>query len=223
MKALLWKDLRLNAVMILSCAVIAATVYVVAIILEIAATWPDAPTRNDWGEMLNSYGGVSIFFACCAAGLFSGNAIACERADRSAHFLAYLPPTKKQILASKLVVAGGATAAVWGWALLSIFVIAPAFRSTVDVDGPQLWDFAAMSGLIFGVGWVLSALLEKPLVPIIGALVSPGILALLMGAIATLAGWSHRREAVCADVTAACLGVAAFGGGTWGYWRRAEP
>jgi ABC-type transport system involved in multi-copper enzyme maturation permease subunit len=124
--------------------------------------------------MLNSYGGVSIFFACCAAGLFSGNAIACERADRSAHFLAYLPPTKKQILASKLVVAGGATAAVWGWALLSIFVIAPAFRSTVDVDGPQLWDFAAMSGLIFGVGWVLSALLEKPLVPIIGALVSPG-------------------------------------------------
>ena len=59
------------------------------------------------------------------AAMLGGNAIACERSDRSAHFLAYLPPTKTQILASKFLVAAGALAVLWGANCLVIYAIPP--------------------------------------------------------------------------------------------------
>ena len=59
-------------------------------------------------------GGSNIGYAIAAffAAMIAGSVFTLERSDRSAEFLACLPPTRKQNLASKLIVAIGATLAM---------------------------------------------------------------------------------------------------------------
>ena len=55
-----------------------------------------AADGEEWGDMLVAYGSVALYMTFIVTALLGGHAIACERADRSAHFLAYLPPTKRR-------------------------------------------------------------------------------------------------------------------------------
>ena len=107
MKSLIWKDYRLSRSLLLLCAAVWVLLYLVGIGTQLATTWPQLPSLDDWAGMLHSYGTVWLYITMCFAGLFGGHAIACERGDRSANFLACLPPTKWQILTSKFVVAIG--------------------------------------------------------------------------------------------------------------------
>ena len=108
MKALLWKDYRLNRGVLLLGVVGMAGVYVVGLVVEVGYTWPALPAAETWAGAICSYGHLALGGVSYVAAMLGGNAIACERSDRSAHFLAYLPPTKAQILASKFLVAAGA-------------------------------------------------------------------------------------------------------------------
>src|SRR5437660_12005022 len=102
MKGLLWKDYRLNRGLLLLGVVAVTGVYLAGLSAEVSHTWPEMPASNAWADAIYSYGHMALSVMPFLAALLGGNAIACERADRSAHFLAYLPPTKTQILASKL-------------------------------------------------------------------------------------------------------------------------
>jgi ABC-type transport system involved in multi-copper enzyme maturation permease subunit len=225
MKGLLWKDYRLNRPLIMLCAAILGAIYLVGVGAQIASVWPSFPSANDWAGMFTSYGAVASYLTFCFTGLFGGHAIACERSDRSTYFLASLPPTKLQILASKLVVAVGATVGLWGWILLSLYVIAPKLSSEpVEVDGTvTAWGLATICVLTFGVGWFASACMEKTTIPIILALVSPvavGIALLLVSVVLHI-----PKISVSAWSDPVCLGVGsvAFLAGTWNYCRRVEP
>ena len=143
--------------------------------MEVAANWPQFPSMNDWREMFGFYGILAQFLTICIAVLLGGNAIACERSDRSANFLAFLPPTKLQILTSKFVVAICAISAVWAWALVCLHLIVPQHDAEfAQAYGPLAphWS-AATCVLAFGVGWLASACMEKPFAPIFLGLVSP--------------------------------------------------
>ena len=105
MRALLWKDYRLNRSLLILQAALLILIYVIGIVTQIVAVWPNKPTANDWAGTLVSYGSLTMYLTFCFTGLLGGHAIACERGDRSAHFLACLPPTRMQILASKLIIA----------------------------------------------------------------------------------------------------------------------
>src|ERR1043165_6635546 len=98
MTALIWKDFRLNRPLLLVCGSIVVLVYVVGVVAEAVANWPTFPSAENWAGMLVSYGTVVIYLSFFITGLLGGYAIAAERSDRSAHYLAMLPPTKIQIL-----------------------------------------------------------------------------------------------------------------------------
>ena len=188
MKQLLWKDYRLNRPLLILFAAVWLALYLVGAGAQFASGWPKMPTAHDWAGMLVSYGTSAMYLTFCFTGLLGGHAIACERGDRSAHFLAVLPPTKMQILTSKFIVAAGVTAVMWGWIVLSIYVIAPRLSSVpVDFSGTLVEPgVAAVCVLTFGVGWLASACLEKTTIPIIVALVSPGavtVVLLLVGVV----------------------------------------
>jgi ABC-type transport system involved in multi-copper enzyme maturation permease subunit len=226
MRGLLWKDYRLNRGLLLLGVVALAGVYLVGLVVEVSHTWPEMPSANTLADAIYSFGHMALNILPLLAALLGGNAIACERADRSAHFLAYLPPTKTQILASKLLVAAGALAALWGANGVLIWAVAPLL-------GPEPTNFMHMLGtpsgalascvLTFGVGWLASACLEKPTFPVLLALLFPFALGYGLFLFASLTGISRFDVLEWAGTVGLAIGIAAFLAGTWCYCRRIEP
>jgi ABC-type transport system involved in multi-copper enzyme maturation permease subunit len=226
MKGLLWKDYRLNRGLLLLAVVVLAGVHVVGFAVEVSHTWPAWPTAQTWADGLASYGHLAMCLTPYIAAVLGGNAIACERADRSAHFLAYLPPTKVQVVTSKLTVGVVAVALFAGANLLLARAVAP-------LVSPDPFNFLYMLGtpalalcaciMTFGVGWLGSACFEKPTFPVLIALTSPFVLAFALTALALILDVSRFELAEWAGVIGLALGLVAFSAGTCLYLRRVEP
>jgi ABC-type transport system involved in multi-copper enzyme maturation permease subunit len=226
MRGLLWKDYRLNRGLLFLGAVAVTGVYVIGLLVEVSHTWPEMPASNAWADAIYSYGHMALSVMPFLAALLGGNAIACERSDRSAHFLAYLPPTKTQILASKFLVAACGLAVFLGANGVLMWVIAPLLS-------PEPTNFLHMLGtpsgalagciLTFGIGWLASACLEKPTFPVLVALVFPFVLGYGLFLFAGLTGISRFDVLEWAGIVSLSIGVAAFLAGTWCYFRRVEP
>ncbi len=154
-----------------------------------------------------------------------GHAIACERGDRSANFLASLPFTKGQIITSKLVVAGLATAVLWGWVLSSLYIVAPSPGSDlVDSQGTMMAPGGAcVCVLTFGIGWLASASMEKTILPIIMALASPVAVSVMLLLVGVALGIPKIRVSGWSSTVCLVIGAVAFLTGTWTYCRRVEP
>lgn len=226
MKSLIWKDYRLSRSLLLLVVVTWVLMYLVGVGTQLASTWPRLPSLDDWAEMLHAYGTAWLYLTICFAGLLGGHAIACERSDRSANFLACLPPRNWQILTSKLVVAIGTLSAMWGWALLSVYCIA-ASMSSAPVDDVR--QFVTMPGiasvcvLTFGVGWMASAIQEKTTLPILLALLAPIAVSVVLILVGNVLGIPMVRVSGWTNLVCFVVGSAAFAAGTWHYCRRVEP
>jgi ABC-type transport system involved in multi-copper enzyme maturation permease subunit len=225
MRKLLWKDYRLNRQLLVLCAAILLAIYAVGAITEISATWPSLPAARQWGHMFASYGVVALYSATFISALLAGNAIASERADRTANFLAYLPPTKSRILFSKFVIAAGATTAVWAWAVVSVYRIARG----LGVEGPDITGqvsprLAALTCVLtFGVGWLASARFETAVMPVITAFASPVVVSFALLAVSVILGIPRFEVFEWYGAVCAWVGLVAFAAGTWIYLRRMEP
>jgi hypothetical protein len=158
--------------------------------------------------------------------LLGGNAVAAERADRSAEFLVYLPPSRGMILGSKALLATCAALVIWGFNLLIAEGVAPALSSELlDVwELPSRWPMLAGGLLLFGVAWLGSTMLDSPTFATCLGIVSPFVVAGLLAVSALVLAWpvqGNFKDCYCAT----CLlgGPVCFGAGTCYYLRRVEP
>jgi len=225
MRALIWKDYRLNRTLLILGFATLAAVYLLGAIAEISYVYPAVPESRACADAFVSYGVISLHILPYVVAVFGGNAIACERADRSAHFLAYLPPTRRQIVASKLIVAIGSVAALWIGPLLSVYVIGPRWDpgAASFLPGASVGVAAACCVLTFGVGWLGSACLERATIPVLVALASPIMLSFGLLAVAFLTGISRFEMTEWAGTVGLWAGLCAFSAGTWCYLGRVEP
>ena len=226
MAQLLWKDYRLNRSLLVVGVVGLAGVYLIGLATEIAHAWPALPDAKVWADGLYSYGTLALGIMPFFAALLGGNAIYCERADRTAHFLGYLPPTKAQILASKFIVVACVLAIFFIGILVSMFAIAPLIHREATnfmymLGNPR----GALAGCIFtfGIGWLGSAWFEKPTIPVLAALAAP--MGLGFALITIAAALSRSRFEILEWTGTVCIviGVAAFAVGAACYFRRVEP
>jgi ABC-type transport system involved in multi-copper enzyme maturation permease subunit len=226
MRQLCWKDYRMNRGLLIFGLLVLIGVYVVGLAIEISYTWPAMPARQAWADALCSYGHLAFSLLPFLAALLGGNAIACERADRSAHFLAYLPAAKSQIVTSKFTVAACAVAIFSGGNLAVMYAVAPLLAAKPDdfmyMFGPPSATFAGCV-FTFGIGWLGSACLEKPTYPVLAALVSPFVLAYALFLFAAVSGISRFEVAEWTGAVGLVIGCFAFALGTWSYFRRVEP
>jgi ABC-type transport system involved in multi-copper enzyme maturation permease subunit len=169
---------------------------------------------------------------CLAAAVISGSIFTLERSDRSADFLASLPPTRWQNLQSKLLVLVGmlvtllainSFAALAGYGLLQNLRI-PEYQQN-QPEGEFYLSVITIAFSIAGVAWAFSSILQSNGVPVLLGLLSP-----LVGysTVVTIAFSIERRlsnsEAMAAMLGISfTLGVLGFASGCYWYLNRRDP
>lgn len=234
MNWLIWKEYRLNRLILIVGAVLVVAPYAVALVLAWRGAGPDASLD---GSPVASRLSVNLVVAgVCALGLsqltlalLGGNLIACERADRSAEFLAYLPISKSRILAGKAALTLATVALVWVPNLLILLGTTAGLPDALRVDfyetARELLLTIAVTGFVFfSVGWLMSSLLTSATFSICIGLITPYFVVLALAGLTYLLGYLPEDviglwyRCTCLAIALACL-VA----GTWCYVRRVEP
>jgi ABC-type transport system involved in multi-copper enzyme maturation permease subunit len=229
MRSLLWKDFRLNTLIWRIGLALGILPYLGAVALAMLRDGPSWPGTMFWSAVLTQAALLSLAGSELTLTLLGGNVIACERADRSAEFLAYLPPSRAQVLGSKALVSLGAAALIWVPNLLIADLLAPALHDgSVDIAALQQaslrWGLAATGILLFGAGWLGSALLDSPAVAVgFGFGLWIAVIASFAASTNTL-GWpTAERVAAWYAASSAVLGALCIGIGSCLYLRRIEP
>lgn len=228
MKALLWKDFRINLPVLLAAVFCWCLLQLLVLINIVFFVGHENASRLLWSDSLTMTNLASLVFGQLFVGALGANAIACERADRSAEFLFSLPPARGRILASKLIVALALAVAVWVLHVVMLEIVIP-----IIGDFPRLGN-DRMAGMypamlasalcLFGCSWLGSSLLKSAAYALLVGIVLAG------GAGAAV--WNFQRFAntpvppalnSAFHATYVILGIAAFLAGSIYYLRRVEP
>jgi ABC-type transport system involved in multi-copper enzyme maturation permease subunit len=224
MRTLLWKDYRQNRKVLAVVGILVAMPYL------FACVFMRSGSRENWASAFSGASTWALVLATAMTAFVAGNAIAGERADRSAEFAAYLPIGRRRALASKAILASGVCAAM---VLFNLAVLCTAVRWLKHEYGPRdaVFVMAVCAGatgvLFFGVAWLFSALSNSPPLAAVTGIGSGIILAAALSAIeiARNPGGSLVHKSVFDWYPPLCLliGLATFVAGTVYYLRRREP
>ncbi len=167
MRALLWKDWRINRFVLIVGTVILFLPYLFFLIHIIYTQWywPVGQMRHWNYEIVTACAYFSLILSLVPIAMLGGKAMAAERADRSAEFLAYLPPSRRSLIASKIILAVGASLVIWIVNLGNLMVLAPRMPGAPPLADGALWQtpgtgvlvLGGTTVLIFGVAWLLSS------------------------------------------------------------------
>ncbi len=181
--------------------------------------------------LMQDFIGSSIYaliISQLAIALIGGNAIAGERADRSAEFLASLPIAKQQTVTSKLLLSLAIAAVTWIPNAIALLYLS----ALLNVEFPRdvlpllLGGTAIVSMTFFGVAWMLSSFLRSPTFSVVGGLLAPGLLFTAVWFVCYLFDVPERYvEPITCSYFGLCLVTApvCFCVGTWYYLHRVEP
>jgi ABC-type transport system involved in multi-copper enzyme maturation permease subunit len=233
MNWLIWREYRLNRLILMAGLGLLLLPYAMSLVALAWAKYPPKALEAFGGAALYSVGLTQLTLV-----LLGGNAIAGERNDRSAQFVAYLPLSRPRRLAAKLMVTAATVIVLWGVNLL-VLLIASGANLDLDLDtDPKLCNlvqtvlgYSALMGLVsFGVAWLISSLQSSPTFAVCGGLIAPLVIVMgLHGAVwglglATYPGSTFDEfvetgySTICAMVAVVCFSI-----GTWYYLRRVEP
>lgn len=226
MKELFLKDLSLcSGIVILGLVFLFAPF---AVGVAAAVYYSDGPVGENlqvWASCLQyasgAVGGLSLLTF-----LFLGaHVVADERQHRTSEFLAYLPPSRHKILASKLLLCLAFVVVIWSVFLIGIEVASQKFGGDMNESMQMAYYIMLMGFTILGVSWLASCVLESPPRAMIIGFVVP--LAAMMGVPMTLQrlapGISSRTSTQIFCGSLLSLGLGGFVLGWWLYVRRVEP
>jgi ABC-type transport system involved in multi-copper enzyme maturation permease subunit len=225
LKALFWKDYRVNRLILIVGVVLLTAPHLIAWIY----VWRAQPPREYVQWTLLAASAYSIVLSQLTLTLLGGHAIAAERVDRSAEFLGYLPPSRAMIITSKALLAFVTALVIWGVNLV-VFCLAAPWEELPNLgrDAPTMFEVpryvAATGACMFGIAWLGSSCLPSPTFAIFGGLVSPLVVNLSLMSCSTGLGWpamadvGHWYLVICPT-----LGCLCFVSGTWYFLRRVEP
>jgi ABC-type transport system involved in multi-copper enzyme maturation permease subunit len=166
LKALLWKDYRVNRIVLLIGLILVLAPLLTGAGLNLYGRWRWGIWSEEWSSLLVKTAVIGASFSILIAAMLPGNAVAGERIDRSAEFLATLPPTRGLVVASKLMLVVAVLLITWCFHGVVIFVVAPLFGAvSQDVDAFRhdvLPVLLYTSVCTAGGAWMASCLLDSP-------------------------------------------------------------
>jgi ABC-type transport system involved in multi-copper enzyme maturation permease subunit len=232
MKALLWKDWQVNRTVLQAAAVGFLVPYLVGTFVNLLSLWRTGQGQL-WSELLAFAALWSLGISFATITFLGSNAIAGERADRSAEFLAYLPVPRRAALGSRIVVALGPAVLVWLVNLALVYGMphwaaqwAPeSVRNFIQIRHTGVSVFAVITVLAVGVAWFCTSRLRSPSISAALGLLAPVLLLLPLATIKDIANVRHIEFDMVRwyMALAPSLGVIFFVAGCVHYVRRVEP
>jgi len=227
MSALLWKDLRVNRLVLIIGAVLLLGPLLVGAGIRLYCLRRYGVLSEPWCDFWAETGVFSLGLSMLSLALLGGNAIACERADRSAEFLACLPPSRRLVIASKAIVVIGIGLLIWGIGL-GVTYGAAALAGDVQeavarIRGEALPAIAHTAVLLVGAGWLVSSCLSSPAIASGIGIASPILLFALLSVLKYYYGYEDLDMRFWYGTLAVGLGVTGFAAGVVHYLRRVEP
>jgi ABC-type transport system involved in multi-copper enzyme maturation permease subunit len=229
MNWLLWKDYRINRLIVFTGLVLLLVPHLIGLYATCREAVVGHLKANDWMKNLGVSCLASLAVSQLTVTLLGGNAIAGERVDRSAEFLASLPFTRKKILASKLLLSLIVTAVIWFNAVILIYL----FWKMGGFDKPDYVhavvrggiNFVVTSLTFFCVAWFLSELISSPAIATCGGLIAP---LLVLGGIFFITYLFEiqligNTAELCYRTICLMIAPVSFAVGTWRYLCRVEP
>lgn len=218
----LWREYRLNRLILIAGGACFLLPYAISGVNEVL--YQDGYLTGAWT--------VSVLSIYLFVSLLAGNALAGERCDRSAEFVAYLPIARWRIVIGKLLFALMAFSPMWCVTHVVVnHVIRPTdFAAHVMLD---LRPFVVNIVAIYGVGWLFTSFLSSVAFASIAGFTTPllfyGCHAAILAQNGDLGDERLRLirdpvgygEAVSGYMmTGIPFGIVCFGVGTWNYLRR---
>lgn len=158
MKALIWKDYRMNRALLVVAAAIVAGPYLIGVLVQ----FKDAQAVGRWGGTVAASALAAMATSLLVISLMAANAFSQERADRSAEFLAQLPPSRWSILLSKFILALTVSLVMWAVNLMMGLIVAPRLGGFEPPLDDAVASLLPTSVLLFGAGWAASTVMSSP-------------------------------------------------------------
>jgi len=231
MKALLWKDWCVNQFVLIVGTVLLFLPYLIFLILVIYSLRQGSAVHVnmiwEYGTM-KIFGNISLTLSLLTIAMLGGNAMAAERADRSAEFLLYLPPSRRSLITSKIILAVGASLVIWIVNLLILLVVAPRLPGAPPLVDGALWQapgdgmlfLGVTAVLFFGVAWLASSFMASPAIATSCGLLAPAVVGGILGSIHYLHRFPFPKWYNSLGLT---VGILGFIAGTVVYLRRFAP
>ena len=202
MKTLLWKDLRLSELCLL-----AGMMFIIGPYMFINPYIHGYDFNNAWI--------ISTLISQLTIALVAGNIIVCERADRSAAFLAYQGITRKKIITSKLIICSITFMLIYVISFIPSFWLKLASRESADdLRIIQAYTFAT-GFCFFGCCWLLSDLMTNPVATIVFGFLPPFFIACGLGITSEYLHWPRIDEPYWYIVFVTVAGLISLVVGTW--------
>jgi ABC-type transport system involved in multi-copper enzyme maturation permease subunit len=226
MKTLLWKDYRENRTLLMLVGVFCLIPYLMFIGASISEL--SSGRESHWVEILWGSSSVAVYLAAGITSFIAGNAIAGERANRSAEFAAYLPIPRKSAIVSKAIIAiGGCLFFILINGAINLATMSAAtslVKYWVDFLAAGIVFGGPAVVLMFGIAWLSSSFTSSP---VISAVAGMAAFVLQMG---TLAYSSVHTDGRVGDAwvvwyvsSSLIVGIGSFVAGVVYYLRRVEP
>lgn len=233
-RALLYKDYRLLQFYIRISILTSIFLYPVCfgLVYWFSETYLEEDRKKLASQVLTTLVASSIhglILSCLFAAIIAASAIALERSDRSAEFLACLPPTRRQNLLSKLLlilsVVGGMlvlhNAATWGAWQLTAYARVPTLQINFYLNLVLTCVIVCMTGFSFAG----TSVMKSNGGPALLGLLSPLLSLFIVVGIGKLLDIPSEGDmfAIRYAITCATLGVTMLLCGSIWYLNRSEP
>jgi len=226
MKALLWKDFRFNRMVVIVGLIFLLGPLIAAVAIKLVEQLRYGEPIY-WFDVMAKVGAVTLGVSLITLSFLGGNAFAGERADRSAEFMAYLPPTRWRKLASKVVFAAGGSITVVVVTLLISYGLASALgEPTSDVvrfRSDIAFAMLPTAALLFAAAWCASSFLSSPTYAAGIGFAAPWLLFLALAMYAYCTEIEGFEIGFWYNAIAYSLALLAFVAGCGIYLKRIEP
>ncbi|QDV18646.1 ABC-2 family transporter protein [Gimesia panareensis] len=232
MIALLWKEYRLNRDLFICGGMFLIFPYfMVWFALSYTEIWNDMTATTAWILFWESAAYISLFASQATITLLSAFMIARERADGSAEFLAYLPPSRLMTITVKMGLILITIAIIWSSGL-TVYAIANSMREGIEdksfslIEGlPSFPLIAVLGGVWGGAAFFVSSFSKSPAIAIISAFPAPLIIYFLLFLIVYFFSYPETLSEFFEFYITICFGIAQimYGLGIYCYVRRIRP
>ena len=134
----------------------------------------DPETKTSLVERLSIAFPFSLLFLAIASAFIGGSPITAEKAERTDRFLDFLPPTRLQVIASKLLIAVGLLLLAWiGPTIVYFACVRPKVTGSVMREGTHAGLYYAISAslILFGLAWLASLYVRSSALCVLAAFV----------------------------------------------------